>query len=121
MRGSIIKIHNLKRSRNGNSFIRVEFRLEGGIWAKTDICPDYINYQRWKSLLTVGTELENLNFKGNSKYEIDADSYPRKYLTPNHGKWVENPDGTMSFINFSKEQEKTLDPSSKGMKQEKLL
>ena len=74
MTGEIIKILPLTKSVNGNSYIRVEFKLSNGKWAKTDICPDYRNYQRWKNIIKVGNNLDNLILKNNDT--IDADSFP---------------------------------------------
>ena len=73
MNATISKIHPLKRSRNGNSFIRVEFQMEDGAWATTDLCPSYRNYNRWHSLLQVGRQLTGLSMRGKSK--VDADSF----------------------------------------------
>jgi len=118
MRGNITKIHKLKRSRNGNSFVRVTFKLEGGDWAKTDLCPDYRNYQRWVPFLFEGLDLDGLVMK--TKNEVDADSYPHRITEKKEGYWVQNPDGTMSFINRSI----LVDPEiadSAGMDQPKLL
>jgi len=76
MVGQVHKIHPLKRSKNGNLFIRVEFTLDGGVWAKTDLCPDFANYRRWKPVLKsgVGTVIKNLIYKSKKRSEIDADS-----------------------------------------------
>jgi len=76
MTGEIIKIHEKKMSRNGNVFIRVEFKMSDGSWAKTDLCPDYRNFNRWKGLGLVGQILDNLTMK--SDKEVDADSSPVK-------------------------------------------
>lgn len=74
MKGEIIKIHDRKESRNGNIFIRVEFKMEDGEWAKTDLCPDFRNFQRWKGLGIVGNVLDGLELK--KPGEVNADSYP---------------------------------------------
>jgi hypothetical protein len=76
MKGSIHKIHPIKTSRNGNSYQRIEFLLDDGEWAKTDICPDYANYQRWKSVVKAGegSVVRDLVWKNKDKKQIDADS-----------------------------------------------
>lgn len=74
MRGTITKIHQPIHSRNGNVFIRVEFKMDNGAWAKTDLCPEFRNFVRWKDLLNVGAALDGLELKGDK--EVNADSYP---------------------------------------------
>lgn len=76
MVGQVHKIHPIKKSRNGNLFIRVEFMLDDGVWAKTDLVPGFANYSKWKPVLKsgVGTVIKNLNYKNEAKSEIDADS-----------------------------------------------
>ena len=80
MKAEIIKIHRLKSSKTEASFIRVEFKMEDGSWAKTDIVPVYRNYKRWKPLLAkgVGTQLDNLKLRREG--EVDADSYPYAFM-----------------------------------------
>lgn len=75
MNGEITKIDPVKKSANGNAFIRVYFKIEGKDWYKTDICPDYRNYARWKPLLKVGNMLSGLEAKGDTT--INADSWPK--------------------------------------------
>jgi len=72
--GKIIKIHPPTRSRNGNIFKRIEFKMENGDWAKTDICPDYRNAVRWQKALDkgVGTVCKNLEMRDSKT--INADS-----------------------------------------------
>jgi len=74
MVGKIIKVHPLRESKNGNSFIRIEFELLGGAWAKTDICPDFKNYKRWQKPLEIGegAMLAELEMRDDST--INADS-----------------------------------------------
>jgi hypothetical protein len=74
MIAEIIKILSPTQSRNGNAYIRVEFKDELGNWLKTDLCYDYRNWSRWKKLLKVGNRLFNLRQKDSQT--IDADSYP---------------------------------------------
>lgn len=76
MKATLTKIHPLKLSRNGNSFIRVEFQLEDGSWAKTDLCPTYRNYSRWTSILKQGAGVSLTNLRLKKKGEVDADSFP---------------------------------------------
>ena len=77
MKGKITKIHEPKVSVNGDTtFTRVEFEMEDGSWAKTDLCPAYRNYAKWKDLLVVETELDGLQFK--RKSEVNADSNIKK-------------------------------------------
>lgn len=75
MNGEITRVDKIKKSSNGNSFIRVYFKVDGKDWYKTDICPDYRNYARWKPLLQVGNMLSGLTAKGDKT--IDADSWPK--------------------------------------------
>lgn len=96
MRGTITKIHKTKRSRNGNSFIRVEFKLEDSSWAKTDLCQEYRNFQRWKNILIVGTELLDLRLK--NKMEVDADSPIRVDNPIKTGYWRKDVNGDMEFV-----------------------
>ena len=75
MTGEIIEIHSIKKSRNeGENFIRIEFRLDGGSWAKTDLVPHFRNFRRWAKLLKIGNILGNLELK--DAMTIDADSFP---------------------------------------------
>lgn len=74
MRGTITKIDPVKRSQNGNGYIRLHFKTQIGQWSKTDVCPDYRNYNIWKPFMIVGTELDNLKMK--DRITIDADSKP---------------------------------------------
>ena len=74
MTGEIIKILPLQKSRNGNTYWRIEFKMDDGSWMKTDLCPDYRNWNRWKKLLKVGNKLFNLKQK--DYLTIDADSEP---------------------------------------------
>lgn len=78
MRATITKIHPLKSSRNRNSFIRVEFQLETGEWAKTDLCPDFRNFARWRDVLKAGTgtSITGVVLNPKRKNEINADSFP---------------------------------------------
>ena len=80
IRGVITKIHNIKRARGrgiknyGSTFIRITFKMEDGSWAKTDICPEYRNYIKWKGIIKagVGTVVKGLQFRRGK--EINADS-----------------------------------------------
>lgn len=97
MRGSIVKLDPIKYSRNGgDSFIRVKFKLEDGSFAMTDLVPSYRNYPRWKDLLVVGKDLDNLTLK--SKGKIDADSFPNVVKPFVDGEWKSMPDGSMEFV-----------------------
>ena len=96
MRGTISRILPLKRSRNGNSYIRVSFKMEDGSFAETNLCPDFRNFGRWRDLLVVGKDLSGLVLK--KFHEVDADSYPNVYRPDVIGGWVEHQDGTMEFI-----------------------
>ena len=44
----LIKLLPPQESRNGGTFIRVEFKSQEGKFYKMDLCPDYRNFQRWK-------------------------------------------------------------------------
>ena len=109
MRGTISRILLLKRSRNGNSYIRVSFKMEDGSFAETNICPDFRNYGRWKNLLIVGKDLEGLIIKG--KGAVDADSFPEPFYIRQEAKWIEHEDGTMECVKLEKAPEiKPLPP-----------
>ena len=84
MNAEIIKILPEKKSRNGGVYLRVEFRMENGKWAKTDLVPGFRNYERWKNLLRPGNIIGNLRMK--DEKTVDADSIP--YLI--FGKMVDN-------------------------------
>ena len=81
MKGKITKIHPLKESRTQHSYYRIEFLLENGEWAKTDIVPAYRNYRNWKLFITTNSAnfVEGLILR--KKGEIDADS-PVKVCLP---------------------------------------
>lgn len=99
MRGTISRIDPLKYSRNGGSYIRIHFRLDGGVWAKTDIVPGYRNYERWKDLMVIGLDIDGLELK--TKGEINADSYPEKFKPrpkDDDLEWKQMPDGTMALV-----------------------
>jgi len=100
MRGTVIKVHPISYSRNGGAFIRLEFRLETGQWAKTDLVPSFVNFARWKPFLTVGEDLDGILLKPGpiGKPEINADSYPRRHQTPVEGFWKLRDDGCMEWI-----------------------
>lgn len=122
MKGTITKIHPPKGSRNGNVFIRVEFKMEDGEWRKTDLCPTYRNYGRWKPLLSVGIDLDGLIVKGNNA--INADSFPVKVKPEIEGKYVELPNGHMRFVSAEdaeREADKKVNEVECGSIQEKLL
>ncbi len=73
MIGEIIKILSIKESRNpGDYYLRVEFKLDDGRWAKTDLVPRFRNYRRWKELLRIGNIIANMKML--DKQTIDADS-----------------------------------------------
>lgn len=77
--GQITKIDPPKKGSDKKTFIRVYFdvRQEGGgiTWARTDLCPTFRNYSRWKPLLKVGNVLSGLDFKGLTT--VNADSFPK--------------------------------------------
>lgn len=75
MRATITKIHPLKHGPFGR-FIRIEFKTEHGKWARTDVCPEHGNYQRWKNYLKVGAVLSGLKWKNQQQNMIDGDSHP---------------------------------------------
>ena len=75
MTGEIIKILPFKKSRNEGSYLRVEFRLENGQWAKTDLVPGFRNYWKWKRVKRVGNIVKGLRMKDETT--VDADSNPQ--------------------------------------------
>lgn len=121
MKATITKIHPIKKSRNGNSFVRVEFKCEDGSWAKTDLCPTYRNFNRWRPLLQVGSAIKNLVLKADG--EIDADSYLEDATPHVPGRWVEREDGAMVFVpdepQFDEARAKEIEDQSG--RQEKLI
>jgi hypothetical protein len=77
MKATITKIDTLKRG-NGAIFQRVYFKTDSGQFAVTDLCPSFRNFARWRPLLEIGNELDNLE---STRFEsisgplhIDADS-----------------------------------------------
>ena len=79
MKGKITKIHPLKVSRNGNAYKRIEFELEDGSCAKTDLCPDFRNYSNWKLIINDQDNCINNYYKGlklRRANEVDGDSKP---------------------------------------------
>lgn len=96
--GTITKIHEPKRSKNGGVFIRVEFQMEDKSWNKTDLCSQYRNFNRWKPFLKVGAIITNLSITKDK--EIDADSFPKLYNFKVAGEWEENEKGEMRFVHL---------------------
>ena len=76
MVGELLKILTAKVSRNGNTYIRLTFKMTDGGWAKTDICPGFRNYSRWKNVLKANpaTLIKGLILKRPG--EINADCAP---------------------------------------------
>lgn len=76
MKATLLKVLPVKQSVNGNYYQRIEFTMADGSWAKTDVCPNYRNYARWKPVLASepGTYLRGLRLKDNGT--VDADSFP---------------------------------------------
>lgn len=76
MKAQVLKIHPIKISRNGNSYQRIEFTMEDGGWGKTDVCPDFLNYNKWKPVIESGidTKLDGLVWKNEKTKQINADS-----------------------------------------------
>lgn len=97
MKGEIIKIHPLKYGRDGEPFYRVEFTLEDGGWAKTDLCTNYRNWKHWQWLLKKGQQLTNLELRRPG--EINADCMPDIYVAKRSGHWEQMPNGNMAWIN----------------------
>lgn len=116
MKGTIKKIHPIKHSRNGNQFIRVEFTMEDGSWAKTDLCPNFRNYQNWTAFLKEGKTLKDLIMTraGN----INADSRPDLFVAKRSGHWERFPSGNMGWVDDAI-QVKPLEKSN--LIQEKLI
>lgn len=77
MRGTVIKIHPIKYSRTEGAFTRIEFKLEDGSWAKTDIVSKYRNYSRWQPIIKAGAETALDGLMLRKQGEVDGDSYPR--------------------------------------------
>lgn len=86
MKAEIRKIDKPKKSFNGSYiYQRVRFKLEDGKFAKTDLCPSFRNYKRWKPLLEMGegTKIKGVRVKGGVRVmTIDADSDVSLYCPP---------------------------------------
>lgn len=77
--GAIIRILPVRKSRNGNTYQRLIFRLEDQRIAFTDLCEQFMNYGRWKSLLSIGKELRGLRVSVMGKHlKVNADSFPEE-------------------------------------------
>ena len=79
MKGEITKISENKSSYNNDvMFKRVQFRLEDGSWAKTDLVTTFRNFERWRGILErgVGAQLDGLEFKNGNAKTINADCSP---------------------------------------------
>lgn len=75
--GEVIKIHPAKKVKGSHNYYkRIEFKIVGGGWAKTDIVGGFRNSRRWQPVLLhgIGTIVHNLKLKGN---QVDADSFIR--------------------------------------------
>jgi hypothetical protein len=79
MKATIKRIDNLKHG-NGTEFKRVYFETAAGHWAKTDLCPAFRNWPRWRDLLEVGVILDDLVMLDD--VTVDADSHPRLIFRP---------------------------------------
>ena len=75
MEGEIIKILPFKRSRNEGTYLRIEFKLEDGGWAKTDLVLGFRNYCRWRRVARIGNVVRGLKIK--DEMTVDADSFPQ--------------------------------------------
>jgi hypothetical protein len=75
--GEVLKIHPAKKSRNGNTFQRIEFILKDRkkTWVKTDVCPDFRNYKKWKPVIEAGvrTRVDGLSLKDENTVDADSD------------------------------------------------
>jgi hypothetical protein len=105
MRGEITLIHPIKFGRNKEPFIRVEFKMEDGSWAKTDLCLNYRNFEHWKWLLKVGRQLKDLEYTEKNgapvKGEINADCFPDIFQAKRSGHWEQLANGNMAWIEDS--------------------
>jgi len=74
MRATIIKVHPARYgARYHAMFMRVEFALENGDWAHTDLVPTYRNYAQW-SPVEVGATYEGVRLFEGQASKVDADS-----------------------------------------------
>jgi predicted nucleic acid-binding Zn ribbon protein len=95
MRGMIQQIHNLKPAKGaglknyGSRFIRITFKMDDGSWAKTDVCPEYRNFNRWKKIIKAGEGIvvDGLQFR--ASHEVNADS-PAKIARMQRMTWQDN-------------------------------
>jgi len=101
MKGSIIKILPKRFSRNGGTFTRVNFKMEDGSFAQTDLVDSYRNVARWRNLLRVGINLDGLLLKGKNK--VNADSFPREIKVGVKQEWKSMPDGSMFLVDVVEE------------------
>lgn len=73
MKVTITKIHDLKYGQQYEAcFRRVEFAVEGGHWAHTDLVPSFRNYARWQPI-EVGATYDGARMIPDTS-KIDADS-----------------------------------------------
>lgn len=104
MKAKITKINHKKFSRNGDVFYqRINFQLEDGSFAQTDLVSSFRNYGWWLPVIEagVGTWIRNVEIKHNGK--VDADSRVEITQAPlpaeNRPLWPETPsrDGVQRF------------------------
>lgn len=74
MIAEVIKILPYQKSVNGNSYMRIFLKTDDGSFLKTDICPGFRNFKRWRKVARVGNKLANLKLK--DAWTVDADSTP---------------------------------------------
>lgn len=74
MEAELIRVYQTRPSKNGNMFTRLGFKLDNGSWVKTDVCPDYRNYEEWARLMRFGIGTKIKDFKMRDATTIDADS-----------------------------------------------
>jgi hypothetical protein len=82
MKVTVVEKHPMKRGRKYDAqYKRVKFKLEDGSVAFTDLCPDFINFSKWKDKIEIGDVLDGIVLLTNKN--IDADkSRPRLVHRP---------------------------------------
>lgn len=80
MKAKLTKISHRKMSYNGDvDYYRLNFQLEDGSFAQTDVVPSYRNYAWWEPIVMagVGTVIDHVMLRPSLKAKkIDADCQP---------------------------------------------
>lgn len=78
MKAELIKIHQQKNSYNNDvKFIRLNFKLEDGTFAMTDVVPTFRNFSMWKPIIAkgVGAKINGITLINPKKVNADSSVY----------------------------------------------